>query len=38
VNWYCSGRLRCRDGLAWLDGRPLTTPLQYVAGVPVKDA
>ena len=37
VNWYCSGRLRCRDGLAWLDGRPLTAPLQYAAGEPVKD-
>ena len=20
VGWYCEGRLRCRDGRAWLDG------------------
>ena len=29
VRWYCSGRLRYRDGRAWLDGRPLSAPVQY---------
>ena len=29
VRWYCEGRLRCRDGQAWLDGAALTAPLQY---------
>ncbi len=28
VNWFCQGRLRCADGKAWLDGRPLNEPLQ----------
>jgi len=31
VAWYCAGRLRCRDGLAWLDGKALSTPLEYAA-------
>lgn len=29
VRWYCEGRLRCRDGRAWLDGAPLAGPLRY---------
>jgi phosphoribosylglycinamide formyltransferase 1 len=29
VHWYCSGRLRHRDGRAWLDGKPLSAPVQY---------
>jgi phosphoribosylglycinamide formyltransferase 1 len=29
VGWYCEGRLRCREGRAWLDGVPLTAPVQY---------
>jgi phosphoribosylglycinamide formyltransferase-1 len=29
VRWYCAGRLRCRDGRAWLDGAELTGPVQY---------
>jgi phosphoribosylglycinamide formyltransferase-1 len=28
VNWFCQGRLRCADGKAWLDGRPLDEPVQ----------
>ena len=28
VNWFCQGRLRCEDGKAWLDGRPLNEPVQ----------
>jgi phosphoribosylglycinamide formyltransferase 1 len=28
VNWFCQGRLRYADGMAWLDGRPLSEPLQ----------
>jgi phosphoribosylglycinamide formyltransferase 1 len=28
VNWFCQGRLRCEDGKARLDGRPLLEPLQ----------
>ncbi len=31
VAWYCSGRLRCRDGLAWFDGKALDAPLDYAA-------
>jgi phosphoribosylglycinamide formyltransferase-1 len=31
VGWYCEGRLRCREGRAWLDGAPLLTPVQYVS-------
>ena len=29
VRWYCEGRLRCRAGQAWLDGRALHQPVQY---------
>jgi phosphoribosylglycinamide formyltransferase-1 len=28
VNWFCEGRLRCTAQGAWLDGRPLSEPLQ----------
>jgi phosphoribosylglycinamide formyltransferase-1 len=28
VNWFGQGRLRCADGKAWLDGRPLDEPAQ----------
>lgn len=31
VGWYASGRLCMRDGLAWLDGAPLMTPIVYEA-------
>ncbi len=31
VAWYCAGRLCCRDGRAWLDGKVLDTPLAYPA-------
>lgn len=34
VNWYCRGRLRYRDGRAWLDGTALTAPVLYDAGNP----
>jgi len=27
VDWYCAGRLTCRDGRAWLDGAPLDAPV-----------
>ena len=29
VRWYCSGRLRYGEGGAWLDGKPLSVPVQY---------
>jgi phosphoribosylglycinamide formyltransferase 1 len=29
VRWYCEGRLRYRDGRAWLDGKPLAHPVVY---------
>ena len=29
VRWFCEGRLRYEAGQAWLDGRPLTQPVQY---------
>jgi phosphoribosylglycinamide formyltransferase 1 len=29
VHWYCSGRLRYREGRAWLDGKPLSAPVRY---------
>jgi phosphoribosylglycinamide formyltransferase-1 len=32
VGWYCEGRLRCRDGRAWLDGKALDVPVQYRGG------
>ena len=28
VNWFCQGRLQCTAGKAWLDGRPLSEPVQ----------
>jgi phosphoribosylglycinamide formyltransferase 1 len=28
VNWFCESRLRCEAGRAWLDGRPLSEPVQ----------
>ena len=32
VRWYCEGRLRCRDGRAWLDGAALAGPVMYDEG------
>jgi phosphoribosylglycinamide formyltransferase-1 len=32
VEWYCGGRLRCREGRAWLDGEALVKPVQYDGG------
>ncbi len=29
VRWYCTGRLRCIDGRAWLDGKVLSSPVQF---------
>jgi phosphoribosylglycinamide formyltransferase 1 len=29
VDWFCQGRLRCKAGQAWLDGRTLSNPIQY---------
>jgi phosphoribosylglycinamide formyltransferase 1 len=29
VSWYCEGRLRCREGQAWLDGAALGGPVLY---------
>jgi phosphoribosylglycinamide formyltransferase 1 len=29
VRWYCTGRLRYREGRAWLDGKPLAAPVHY---------
>jgi phosphoribosylglycinamide formyltransferase-1 len=29
VRWFCTGRLRCVQNQAWLDGRMLSEPLQY---------
>jgi phosphoribosylglycinamide formyltransferase-1 len=34
VGWYCEGRLRCREGRAWLDGLPLLMPVQYDRDAP----
>jgi phosphoribosylglycinamide formyltransferase 1 len=34
VGWYCEGRLRCREGRAWLDGEALGVPVQYHGGDP----
>jgi phosphoribosylglycinamide formyltransferase-1 len=31
VGWFAAGRLRCRDGAAWLDGRRLDQPIQVGA-------
>jgi phosphoribosylglycinamide formyltransferase 1 len=27
IGWFAAGRLQCRDGAAWLDGRRLETPV-----------
>jgi phosphoribosylglycinamide formyltransferase-1 len=32
VRWYCDGRLRCRDCVAWLDGAVLTGPVLHQSG------
>lgn len=29
VRWYCEGRLRYREGQAWLDGKVLEAPQQF---------
>lgn len=29
VRWFCEGRLRYREGRAWLDGEALRQPVQY---------
>jgi phosphoribosylglycinamide formyltransferase 1 len=29
VAWYCTGRLRCARGRAWLDGQALSGPVLY---------
>jgi len=29
VHWFCEGRLRYRDGKAWLDGAALERPVKY---------
>jgi phosphoribosylglycinamide formyltransferase-1 len=34
VGWYCAGRLRQRENLAWLDGKPLEEPVQLTDGNP----
>jgi phosphoribosylglycinamide formyltransferase-1 len=31
IRWFAAGRLRCRDGAAWLDGRRLDRPVQIEA-------
>lgn len=36
VSWYCQGRLRCRDGRAWLDGAALAAPVLYDDGHPAR--
>jgi phosphoribosylglycinamide formyltransferase-1 len=36
VRWYCEGRLRCREGRAWLDGTALAEPVLYPDGDPVR--
>jgi phosphoribosylglycinamide formyltransferase 1 len=33
VHWFCTGRLRYAEGLAWLDGKALSVPVQYDGGV-----
>jgi phosphoribosylglycinamide formyltransferase-1 len=34
VGWFAKGRLACRNGVVWLDGRPLTTPVLRTATAP----
>jgi phosphoribosylglycinamide formyltransferase-1 len=29
VRWFCTGRLRCTEGRAWLDGEVLSQPVLY---------
>jgi len=29
VQWFCEGRLRCREGQAWLDGQVLRRPVEF---------
>jgi phosphoribosylglycinamide formyltransferase 1 len=29
VRWFCTGRLRCAEGQAWLDGKVLSRPVLY---------
>jgi phosphoribosylglycinamide formyltransferase 1 len=29
VRWFCEGRLKCRNGAAWLDDKRLDEPVQY---------
>jgi phosphoribosylglycinamide formyltransferase-1 len=36
VSWYCEGRLRCREGRAWLDGAALAKPMLYDDGDPAR--
>jgi phosphoribosylglycinamide formyltransferase 1 len=36
VSWYCEGRLRCREGRAWLDGAALGGPVLYDDGDPAR--
>jgi phosphoribosylglycinamide formyltransferase-1 len=36
VRWYCEGRLRCREGRAWLDGTALAEPVLYPDGDPAR--
>jgi phosphoribosylglycinamide formyltransferase-1 len=31
IRWFAAGRLRCRDGAAWLDGRRLDRPVHIEA-------
>jgi phosphoribosylglycinamide formyltransferase-1 len=31
ADWYCAGRLRCREGRAWLDGEVLAKPVRYTS-------
>ncbi|HUX74928.1 MAG TPA: phosphoribosylglycinamide formyltransferase [Steroidobacteraceae bacterium] len=33
VGWFCGGRLACRDGKAWFDGKALDSPLLLPAVV-----
>jgi phosphoribosylglycinamide formyltransferase 1 len=34
ADWYCAGRLRCREGRAWLDSEVLAKPVRYDEGAP----
>jgi phosphoribosylglycinamide formyltransferase-1 len=34
IEWFARGRLLLKDGRAWLDGRPLETPLREPAAGP----